>query len=267
MAPADGRLDDDLDAAAERLIAEILRPRRRVRPRLAEPLHEAEDRQIDTPVGPVTAWRLGGGPAVLLVHGWEDDNALWGPLIGRLQANGRPVVVLDLPGHGFSPAEMGQPDAAGLAVSAVAKAFGPIEAVVGHSFGCVAITWALNAGLVAERAVLIASPIGKSRARALERLKDSDAAPEVADRAVDLYAARLAASAPFDIAAAAAHMTAKALIIHSMDDEHCAPSNASLIADHWPGAELMWVDGLGHRLVAQDADVTQRVADFIEGFG
>ena len=29
----------------------------------------------------------------------------------------------------------------------------------------------------------------------------------------------------------------------------------------------MWTDGLGHRLVAQDNDVLQRVVDFIDGFG
>jgi pimeloyl-ACP methyl ester carboxylesterase len=269
MTTCGGEDGSDLDQRAEALLAGLVRPtpRRRARPRLAEPLHEAEDRLIDTPAGPVMAWRLGAGPAILLVHGWEDDNALWGPLIDRLQANGRPVVALDLPGHGYSPAEMDARDAAGAAVKAVAEAFGPIEAVVGHSFGCVAVVAALDAGMAAESAVLIASPIPKNRVRPLERIREAEAPSAVIDRAVALYTDRQAALAPFDIEAAAARMTTQALIIHSLDDENTQPENSRLIADAWTGSELMWVDGLGHRLVAQNGDVLQRVADFVEGFG
>ena len=71
----------DLDAEALALIEEAAKPKRRVRPRLARRLADADDREIDTPHGPVMAWRLGEGPASLLVHGWEDDNALWSPMI------------------------------------------------------------------------------------------------------------------------------------------------------------------------------------------
>ena len=99
-------------------------------------------------------------------------------------------------------------------------------------------------------------------ARYIERGVD----PEVATRAGALMAERRT-EPPFDVEAAAARMTAKALIVHSMDDDDCPPGNARRIADAWPGAELLWVDGLGHRRVAQDGDVLTRVADFIDGFG
>jgi pimeloyl-ACP methyl ester carboxylesterase len=269
MAPADGALTGDaLDAAAQALIERATRPRRRARPRLAEPLQDAEDHRVETPAGPVIAWRIGQGPAVLLVHGWEDDNALWGPMIDRLQANGRPVIAFDLPGHGFSPAEMTGPEAAGQAVMAVAGALGPVEAVIGHSFGCVAFAAALDAGLAVERAVLIASPIPRTRGRSLDRALEGQP-PELAARVREIMAARQAAAPPvFDMEAAVARLTAtKALIVHSMDDDDCPPSNAGLLADAWPGAELIWVDGLGHRRVAQDGDVLARVGDFIDGFG
>ena len=60
---------------------EASKPKRRVRPRLARRLADAQDMEVDTPNGPVMAWRLGDGPATLLVHGWEADNALWSPMI------------------------------------------------------------------------------------------------------------------------------------------------------------------------------------------
>ena len=212
-------------------------------------------------------WRLGEGPAVLLVHGWEDDNALWGPMIDRLLANGRAVVALDLPGHGFSPAEMAGPASVAAAVAAVAQACGPIEAVIGHSFGCVALTAAIDGGMAVQRAVLIASPIPKLDLDLwVDRQTERGAPAVVAERAKGLLAKRRAAEgSPFSIEAAARCMTAQALIVHSMDDDQCPPENARILADAWPGAELMWTDGLGHRRVAQDQATTQRAADFIEG--
>src|SRR5580693_8330094 len=98
-------LDEDIDAEARRLVETMRRPVRRARPRLARKLFDAEDLEVPAPGGLVMAWRLGAGPASLMVHGWEDDNALWSPLIDACAEIGRAAVAFDLPGHGYSPAE------------------------------------------------------------------------------------------------------------------------------------------------------------------
>ena len=59
-------------------------PARRAEPRLADCLASVDRTLVPSPQGPVAAWRIGDGPAVLLVHGWEDDNSLWAPLIDAL---------------------------------------------------------------------------------------------------------------------------------------------------------------------------------------
>jgi pimeloyl-ACP methyl ester carboxylesterase len=255
---------EDLDAQAEALLLRMTRARRRERPRVAEALRRAEDREIETPYGGVIAWRLGEGPAVLMVHGWEDDNALWGPLIEEFAAIGRAVVAFDLPGHGYSPAEEATIGSASAAIRAVADAFGPIDAVIGHSFGCPSIIRAMDEGFEAPRAVLIASPIpGRQYGK-----RGGGAPEDVWKRAYDLHLERTGEHfLPYDITEAAAKMRAKALFVHSMDDEECPPSNAQTLADLWPGAELAWTDGLGHRMVAQDPEVMRRIVDFVEGFG
>ena len=53
-------------------------------------------------------------------------------------------------------------------------------------------------------------------------------------------------------------------MIHSMDDEACPVSSSQALASLWPGAELVLVDGLGHRLVAQDDAVLARALEFVE---
>jgi len=266
---------DDLDAAARELVEEASRPSRRVRPRLARKLADGEDMQVDTPNGPVMAWRLGAGPATLLVHGWEDDNALWSPLIDACAELGRAVVAFDLPGHGFSPAEAFSLKAAGEAVLAVAEALGPIDSIAAHSFGCPASLYALSHGLSVHRAVFIASPFPRTKEReswvedwSQRQLKRGED-PAVVERAVQLMAERQKTMAHDQIIADAdlSAITAKAMIVHSMDDGECPVGNAYALGDRLPGSQLVLVDDLGHRLVAQDAVVIERAINFVEDFG
>ena len=44
---------------------------------------------------------IGNGPALVLIHGWGLHGGLWGPLTGALAENFS-VVLVDLPGHGYS---------------------------------------------------------------------------------------------------------------------------------------------------------------------
>lgn len=261
-----GNTSDDVQAEAEALVDRLLTPKRRVRPRLAEPLRDADDMQVETPVGPVMAWRLGKGPAVLLVHGWDDDNCLWGPLIDKFVDMRRAVVALDLPGHGFSPAEDPSPLAAASAVGAVAAAMGPVDAIVAHSYGCPVSILAMADGLSVGRAALIASPKFKT-GHFWTRLEDMGIAPEVIEKAKVIHAVRISERpAPPDLEELAGGMTAKALFVHSLDDEECPPANSQALKAAWPGAKLALADGLGHRLVAQDAAMLERIVNFIEGF-
>ena len=80
----------------------VCTPRRRDEPRLAPPLAGIDRVMASTPHGNVAAWRVGTGPATLLVHGWQDDSSLWTPLMRALLEVSEPFVAFDLPAHGFS---------------------------------------------------------------------------------------------------------------------------------------------------------------------
>ncbi len=271
----DGDPDADLDARAEAMLAQAAKPVRRVRPRLARQLADGDDLQVDTPHGPVMAWRLGAGPASLLVHGWEDDNALWSPLIDECAQIGRAVVALDLPGHGWSPSEAHSLEAAADAVIAVAKELGPIDTLVAHSFGCPTSILALSKGLQVERAVMIASPVPRAGDRNrfgdrwLQRQLSRGYEPEVVERAAEIMRARMPSQMASHDAAEALipSMTARLMAVHSMDDDQCPFAASQIMAELWPGSKLVLVDGLGHRLVAQDPVVLEQVMGFLEDFG
>ena len=59
-----------------------------------------------------------------------------------------------------------------------AKALGPIDAVVAHSYGCTAAIVALAQGLEARGAVMIASPIPRTRERPPCPDREVDAPPD-----------------------------------------------------------------------------------------
>lgn len=251
------------DEQAEQFLEAMMRPRRRARPRVAEPFLDLDAVEVKTPVGTIAAWRLGEGPAVLLVHGWQDDHALWTRMIVALAERGRAVVALDLPAHGFSEGESCAASVAARALLETAAQLGPIDAVVAHSFGGPSSALAMTQGLPAARAVFIAVPVAMRRRWA--RLGAEWNVPEdIVARAKQAYEERDPVAAAFDVRDAAKSMRARALFVHAIDDDQVPFDGAQEAADAWPGAELLLVDGLGHRLIAQDPEIVARVVDFVD---
>lgn len=240
-------------------------PVRRARPRVAEMLREADHSMVETTAGEVAVWRLGSGPAILLVHGWEDDNALWSPLIERLFFAGKSVVAMDLPAHGHSTGERCGLPQSSAAIRAVADAVGPIEAIITHSYGGPSTGLALEQGLEVARVVMIAPP--SSLPGQVDRLVERyGVAPDVAARFRELLPELLGQSVEwFDLERLAPAMKAQAMFVHSVDDEGCPYEISRRLSGLWPDAELVLTDGLGHRIVAQDAAIHDRILDFLDG--
>ena len=169
----------------------MVRPARRDPPRIADRLRGIRPDRVLTPYGTVATWRIGTGPAVLLVHGFEDDHTLWEPLLDVLVARGRAAVVFDLPAHGLSTGDSGMGwEAAGAAEVLVAE-YGPVDAAVGHSIGALGLIAALTHSRVAlSRAALISTPLNTVNRwhRNAERFGTSY---EIADRARALYETRV----------------------------------------------------------------------------
>lgn len=248
-----------------RVASEFLKPRRYLSPDtdILDLPPPQEGTRVATGKDWVAAWRWGNGPAVLFVHGWEDDHHVFDPMIARLIAAGVSVIAFDLPAHGCSSGRRMSLPAAAKAVADVAEALGPVRAVVGHSFGGAAATLAVSSELKVECVVTIATPISIARMLDLvvERLGLSRARRMGIGRELERRVG--VPLAAIDLEALAPRLVTPALVVHSRDDRIVPFLAGVRLQRAWPGAKLLAVEGLGHRRILSDLAVMERLADFL----
>jgi pimeloyl-ACP methyl ester carboxylesterase len=255
----------DIATQAKQLLNQSGSPKRRAVPRVCPILATGEHFMIGEGDDQIATWRLegaeSGSPAALLVHGWEDDNSLWSPLVETLQAQGKAVVVFDLPGHGYSSGFACGLELTIKAIKAVVAQCGPIDCVATHSFSGMALARALMDGLVVKSVVLISPPARQSGQfeRVWRRFNVPD---DVIEVALEMGQAE---GRFFDLATIAPDLKPDALFIHSLDDRQCPAQDAQVAAAAWPRAKFWSVDGLGHRDLVKDEEVVSMAAGWLLG--
>ena len=244
----------------DEIVTQLLTPRRR-EPRASRAAWTTRA-ELATEHGPVVWWSAGTGPAVLAVHGWEGTHADFDAFVEPLVARGLRVVAADMPAHGESAGTSLTLPRFGNAVIALAQTLGePLHAIVSHSAGGPAIAAALDAGVVARRAVLIASPHRYERfVRAMAEEFGIDG-----DALVDAFIARGIDVPSLDMRLTVAGRTEPALVIYPDDDTMVRLESSEAIVAAWRGSRLVRVPGLGHRGVLRDPGVVELVVDFIAG--
>jgi pimeloyl-ACP methyl ester carboxylesterase len=107
----------------------------------------------------------GGGPGIVLLHGWSDSADIWRPLLAQLGARGRRAIAVDLPGFGEATrlhdgAVLPQLDAFALDLVESWANKEPVV-VAGTSLGgCIALRLAEHPGNVRLAGVVPVSPDG-----------------------------------------------------------------------------------------------------------
>ena len=214
---------------------------------------------LDTGRHELAVWDWGEGPTVLLSHGWGGQAADFRHLVGPLVKAGFSVVAFDHPAHGQSSGQEATLVEFARALEAVGRRVGPLEAIVGHSFGGAATALALDWGLPAKRAVLIAAPMD---VRYFARgFADAVGLPERAHpRWYQAIEKKVGVSMDsLDVRELARRQRAEALVVHDEADREVPFEHGQAIAAAWPNATLQRVAGLGHRRILADAGVAELI--------
>jgi pimeloyl-ACP methyl ester carboxylesterase len=256
-------LPDELAAAfAERL---FLTPPARDAASAVE-LLDARDRVLSHRGRLIATWSWGpvDAPAVLLVHGWGGHAAQLRGFVQPLASAGYRVIAYDQPAHGVSEGRLtGLPDFADV-LGEVAGHYGNVHAAIGHSLGATAAAMALARRAVRfEKLVLISPPsdlVGYSRRFArwhwmperLRRAMQSAIEERYGLRWEELELARLVR-----------RLEARALVIHDRNDRQVPWKQGAAFAQHWPQAQLITTQGLGHARILRDDAVIDAAAGFV----
>ena len=193
----------------------------------------------------------------LLIHGWESHAGRWIPLMRRLSAGGLECVAFDGPAAGQSGGRRTPFNYYVDAALAVEAAYGPFDAVIGHSLGggvAVQVLARVPASRRPSHGVVMASFDESEHvfARYLDMLAYAPHVRVAFDREVDRLLARLNPGrrvADYSNTAALRGLGDVAgLVIHSEDDAVCPIAESVALHRAWPGSRLATFADAGHGL-------------------
>jgi pimeloyl-ACP methyl ester carboxylesterase len=253
-----------LPEEAERRAATLFRtPRRPATPRApVVPGLTPHRARVVSDGNELPTWTFGQGPrAVLLVHGWNGHAAQMRSLIRPLVERGFRVVTFDLPAHGAAAGTQATVLDMANAVRDVAIANGATT-IFAHSLGATATALAMNRGLPVSRVALYAPPAEvppflHALATALELPKEREAG------LVTRIEAELGALDALDVRKLAASFRAPALIVHDPEDDEVPFAHGRGIAEVWPKARLLALQGIGHNAGLRDQPMIDQVVEFL----
>jgi pimeloyl-ACP methyl ester carboxylesterase len=192
---------------------------------------------------------------VLLVHGWTSEASFMTAFIEPLRRSGLRVIAFDFPAHGLSEGRRTNLADCARSMLAVCDHFGPIHAVVAHSFGGFVSLLVAEGGPPMEhkpsigRLVLISCPNRLSEvARNFGRnLKLGFSAQRAYERHLERVGHRPVAT--FSSSELMRNSNVPILVIHGRNDDEVPLHNAEEIIAGHPSARLISFEGLGHRNV------------------
>ncbi len=218
----------------------------------------------------IVLYRWGSGERpVLFLHGWESRGSRCAPLVAPLLDAGFSALSFDAPGHGRAGSRGSTIPFYRVVAQWVQGEYGPLAAVVGHSFGVPAAFYALKSGVEARCLVGVAGPcrfdyLEEEFAR---RLPLRPAVRAQLRRRVD--AALLPVTDVWSVLSAdhdASSVTVPILLVHDTDDRTVPLSEAQKTkAAYGEQADLVVTAGLGHSRILADEDVVRRIVSFISG--
>jgi pimeloyl-ACP methyl ester carboxylesterase len=205
-------------------------------------------------------------PLVMLVHGWTGRGSQMGGFAEPLVKAGFRVLSFDSHAHGLTEGKTTTIFKQSEVQRGLAKKFGPIYAVVGHSFGGMVTAYSLSHGMETQKAVCISPPARFDFL--LERFSKTLHLPKNIQH---YMIARFKEEFGEDLLERVSSTTTSktlghipTLIIHDEDDKDVPISEGELLHRSWPNSELKRTKDLGHRRILYNAQVIENTVNFLK---
>ena len=211
-------------------------------------------------------WGDRSHPKVLLVHGWSTTSRSMSHFTDILLKNNYQVITYDALRHGASKGKFSDLATWADSVHAVMKHIGPVECIIAHSFGGAAVTVASKLGLETKKLVLVApihdiTSVADNFAEHLNIPQDivkkmRDYTWKHNEKNFNKYGTNWQDIVISDF-------QVPTLLFHDKEDKEIGIEHSKQICEMWPWATLVPTEGLGHRSILDDKEVSNSVLKFI----
>ena len=200
---------------------------------------------------------------VLLVHGWSGRGTQLYNIADKLLENGFMTISFDGPAHGESTGKTTMMPEFIAVVKYLETKQGPFEYAIGHSLGGMTVLNSIKQGLNIKKAVIIGAgdkitDIIKSFVKKIE-LK-----PKLVSKIKQHFYTKFGEDIDnYSGSVAAKKVKIPVLIIHDTEDKEVPISCAYNIRKNLDFGEILITNGLGHTRILKDADIVNRIEQFI----
>ena len=239
---------------------------RKLRPHELETLDKSEKETLKFEQFDIQlyTWK-GGEKRVLLVHGWEGQAGNFSDLVEELIAQNYTVYAFDGPSHGFSSRGSTSLFEFTTLVGVLIRKF-EVKALVSHSFGGVATTYALsvNQDIKIDKYVLFTTPD-----KFTERIDDVAKQIGITAKVKKKLIKRLEEEVQQDVSILNVSEFVKsvnvqnALIIHDKNDTVLPIEQSQRVHENWKECELYVVENTGHFRILRTKAVLEKAVDFL----
>ena len=204
---------------------------------------------------------------VMLLHGFSSSAFNFFKYVEPLEHKGYEVLAFDAPAHGESEGNTVNAVDYSEMIKKVINLYGPVDAFIGHSFGGIAISLAIEQlphdantkiVLIAPATETVTAIEGAFNMLGIRnntiRQEFDKIIFETSGKEVSWYSIRRAMN----------HISASVLWIHDEDDDITPLSDALQVkADGHPNIRFLITKGLGHRKIYRDEDTVNAVVKFL----
>ncbi len=211
-------------------------------------------------------WNKGGRRKVLIVHGFNSSVMKFDRYIKPLLKKGYEVLAFDAPAHGYSTGKNLNAVVFKNMLIEINKLYGPVESYLGHSFGGLAISLAMEEIHHDEnyRVVLIAPATESTTSIDLffafmklnkaVRKEFDDIILNISNKPPEWYS----------VSRAIENIKAKILWCHDENDDLTPWEDAKKVMNkNHQQIEFIVTKGLGHRRIYRDNNVAKKIIDFL----
>lgn len=206
-------------------------------------------------------------PLVILVHGWDSNAGSMSQIANKLLAEGKRVILFNLPGHAFAKSSTTNLLECRMAVTAVLKKLNPKPgfSVVSHSFGSAVMAYALSKNnYQLDKLIFLTNP------NRVERIfTDFKKFIGLGDRA---YTAMLKLTEqklgePIQNVSVEANLKQvhfqELLLIHDKNDKVLSYENSIEVHTATTNSKLSTFENIGHYKMLWNKDVIEKCASFL----